>query len=461
MKRRAFLCWIAAILLLAFAALPGLQAVADTPSPARVIVVAIDGPIGPATTDLLRRALARAEQAGAEAVILRIDTPGGLDAATRDIDQAILASKVPVVGWVGPSGARAASAGTYIMYATHLAAMAPGTHLGAATPVPIGGAAPAAPKPRSPKDGAKGEQDDEQDAADRSPSAMERKILHDSAAYIRSLAELRGRNAEWAEQAVREGVSLTASEALERGVIELIAADLQQLLQLIDGRSVQVGEREQVLATAATTVETMEPDWRNRLLALITNPSVAYLLLLIGLYGLLLEGYNPGALVPGVVGVVCLLLAAYALQVLPVNYAGLALIVVGLLLMLAEVITPSFGVLGIGGVIALVLGSIVLFDTDVPGFAVSRGLIAGIGLSSAAGFLLLISLLARSRREPVTTGVAELLHESAIALEDFERSGRVRTRGEVWRAVSEVPVQAGQRLQVTAVDGLTLHVKPL
>jgi membrane-bound serine protease (ClpP class) len=369
---------------------------------------------------------------------------------------------VPGVVWVAPGGARAASAGTYILYASHVAAMAPGTHLGAATPVPLGGQ----PAPAPGRRGAGDEERDEDEDGDAAPtppgpgSAMERKMLHDSAAYIRTLAELRGRNAEWAERAVRLGESATASEALELGVIELIAADLPALLRLLDGREVTIGERTLQLATADAEVSELLPDWRNQLLALLTNPSVAYLLLLAGLYGLLLEGYNPGAMVPGVVGVVCLLLAAYALQVLPVNYAGLALIVLGVMLMVGEMVTPSFGVLGIGGVVSLVLGSVVLFDTDVPGFAVSRGLIGGIAMIAAAGFLLLIGLLERSRRRPVQTGAQELLAAPAIALESFQRSGRVRVRGEVWHALSSEPISAGQPLRIERIDGLTLHVRP-
>jgi membrane-bound serine protease (ClpP class) len=289
---------------------------------------------------------------------------------------------------------------------------------------------------------------------------LQRKILHDSAAYIRSLAELRGRNAEWAERAVREGVSLTANEALQQNVIELIAPSMASLLAQADGRSVQLGEHETLLQTADASIVELHPDWRNRLLALITNPSVAYLLLMIGLYGLLLEGYNPGALVPGVVGVLCLLLAAYALQVLPVNYAGLALIALGLLLMLGEALSPSFGVLGVGGIIALIMGSLVMFDADVPGFEVSRGLIAGVAAVSGGGLLLVLMMLGRSRRRPATTGVDELLHATAIALEDFDVNGHVRVRGEVWQAESTQPVRAGQTLRVEVIDGLRLRVRP-
>ncbi|HRQ65532.1 MAG TPA: nodulation protein NfeD [Xanthomonadaceae bacterium] len=442
-----------------------LLASADTseetaPTP-RVLVATIDGAIGPATTEYVRSAIDRASELGVQAMVLRIDTPGGLEAATRDIDKAILASAVPVVTYVSPSGARAASAGTYILYASHVAAMAPGTNLGAATPVPIGGPQPQRPAPAAKDD----DKDDEDEAKDKDQpgqpgTAMERKILHDSSAYIRALAELRGRNAEWGEKAVREGASLTASEALAKNVIEYIAGSLDGLLEQIDGLEVKLDSDTVTLRTAGAEIIEFHPDWRNRLLSVITNPSVAYLLLLVGLYGLLLEGYNPGAMVPGVVGVVSLLLAAYALQVLPVNYAGLALIVVGVGLMLAEVITPSFGVLGIGGLFALVLGSVILFDTDMPGFGVSRGLIAGIAASSGGAFLLMMMMLGKSRRAAVTTGDHELLALPAVATEDFSGDGHVRIRSELWKAHCDTPVTAGQILKVEAVEGLTLHVRP-
>jgi len=418
-------------------------------------LVAIDGPIGPATTDHLRRGLQEAETEGAAVLVLRLDTPGGLDAATRDIVRAILASRVPVVAWVAPSGARAASAGTYILYASHVAAMAPGTNLGAATPVPLGGpSAPTSPKPKP-------EAEDTEPADKPAPAtAMERKVVNDAAAYLRSLAELRGRNAEWAEQAVREGASLAAHEALREGIVELQAADLDSLLNQLDGRVVRMPFGEVTLATANSEVRELEGGLRYRLLTLITNPTVAYLLLLAGLYGLLLEGYNPGGLVPGITGLLCLLLAAYALQVLPVNYAGVALIVLGVLLMLAEVLTPSFGVLGVGGIAALVLGSLILFDTDLPGFHVSVGLIAAIAFVSSAAMLGLMLFLAQSRRRPQQSGREVMIGASGTALEDFAERGRVRVGGEIWRAVASQPVRAGQGVQVEAIHGLTLHVRP-
>ncbi|MCK7595357.1 NfeD family protein [Pseudomarimonas salicorniae] len=467
--------WLAiAVLLTAWA---GLQAMAPAAAPAqpgsapKVYTVEIDGAIGPATTELLQRALREAEAASAAALVLRIDTPGGLEAATRDIDQAILSAPLPVVVWVAPAGARAASAGTFIVYASHVAAMAPGTHLGAATPVALGGGSPGgpgkAPGPTADESAPESEPGaDEASGKGSAPgpaTALERKAINDTAAHLRSMAELRGRNAEWAERAVREGVSLTASEALEQGVVEVLAADLDALLAALDGREVRLGEDRVVLRTAGAEIVEVEAGWRYRLLALITHPNVAYLLLLAGLYGLLLEGYNPGVLVPGVVGVICLLLAAYALQMLPVNYAGLALILLGLLLMVGELLTPSFGVLGIGGLAALVFGSVVLFDADIPGFGVSRGLIGGIALSTGALMLLGLHLLARARKRPVPGVLDEEAADAgashAVALSDFDGHGRVRARGEVWQAMSRGPVRAGQTVRVLGMDGLVLKVE--
>lgn len=427
----------------------------DQPPASRAaLMIEIRDAIGPATSDFFVRSLAEAKARGAPLFIVQLDTPGGLDSAMRDMIKAVIASPVPVVIYVAPSGARAASAGTYLLYASHVAAMAPATNLGAATPVQIGGG----PPPSSPEPD---KQDEKTSEEERLPgTAAERKAINDSIAYIRGLAELRGRNAEWAESAVKTAASLSASAALEQNVIDIVAEDMDDLLRQLDGRQVRVSTGELQLATGSLQIERIEIDWRTQLLSVITNPNVAYLLMLIGVYGLLLEGYNPGAVLPGVVGGICLLLALYAFQVLSVNYAGLALMVLGIALIIAEAFAPSFGALGLGGIIAFVIGSIILMDTEVPGFQIARSLIGGIAAAGAVVMLFLATYFARSRRRPVTTGVEQLLSQRVVALDDFEHQGRVRMYGEIWNAVTNVPVKEGQTLRVIAVDGLVLHVTP-
>lgn len=412
---------------------------AGAPATAMGVLVPISGPIGPATSDFFVRTLRRAEEDGAALVVVTLDTPGGLDSSMRDMVQAILAADVPVVTYVAPSGARAASAGTFLLYASHVAAMAPATNLGAATPVSIGG---------------------EDSGAKQSGSTLERKAVNDAVAYIVGLAHLRGRNAEWAEKAVRDGASLPSDDAVEAKVIDVVATDLPELLKAIDGRNVKLQTREVRLATSGMVLETVEPDWRTELLSLVTNPNVAYLLMLIGIYGLLLEGYNPGTVLPGVVGAISLLLALFAFQVLSVNYAGLALIALGVLLIVAESFVPSFGTLGLGGIVAFVIGSVMLLDADVPGFGIAWQLIAGMGLVGALVLLGIVSFAVKARRRPVVSGAEGLLRERAQAVESFEREGLVRVHGEIWRASSREPVREGQRLRIVAVKGLRLDVEP-
>ncbi|MDT8385399.1 MAG: nodulation protein NfeD [Gammaproteobacteria bacterium] len=438
-----------------------LASAAPNPLDRHVLLLTVDQPIGPATDDYIQRALETAARQQAALVVIRMDTPGGLDSAMRDIIKHLISSAVPVATYVSPSGARAASAGTYILYASHIAAMAPGTNLGAATPVQIGGLQP--PAPESAPESAPGKAGDKTQAPTEVPqkTAMQKKVINDAVAYIRSLAELRGRNADWAEKAVREAASLPASEALSLGVIDIVATGMGDLLQQIEGRKVLVAGQNRRLQVTGLPVRELAPDWRTRLLSVITNPNVAYILMMIGIYGLILEFSNPGAIVPGTVGAISLLLALYAFQLLPINYAGIGLILLGVALMVAEAFQPSFGILGIGGVIAFVFGSIILLDTEAPGFGINLAVIALFALLSALVFIIVIGMAIRARQRKVVSGLEQLLGGEASVLGDFDQQGMVAIHSEHWRAHTQTPLHKDQIVRVTGLKGLILEVEPV
>ncbi|MCZ7656513.1 MAG: nodulation protein NfeD [Xanthobacteraceae bacterium] len=418
----------------------------------RVLTTDISGAIGVASARQITRAIEQAQRTDAALLVIRLDTPGGLVTSTREIIKMIVAAPVPVAIYVAPSGARAASAGTFMVYAAHVAAMAPGTNLGAATPVQMGGV-PGLPQPK---------EGERKDGKEQSENAAQRKAINDVVALLRSLAQLRGRNAEFAEKAVREAATLTADEARREGVVDIVAGTLPDLLAQLDGRRVKVGESERVLATRGVTPTAYEPDWRTRLLGAISDPNVAFILLLIGFYGLIFEFWSPGSFVPGTIGAISLILALTALSTLPVHYGALALLVLGLALMVAEAFTPGIGVLGLGGLAAFVVGSVFLFegaDADID-FAVSLPLIVGASLTSAALAFFVIGAALKARQRPPATGAEEMIGISGQVVEWAGDRGRVRVHGEVWSARARVALAPRQPVRVVAREGLTLIVEP-
>ncbi|MFA9460699.1 NfeD family protein [Thiohalorhabdus sp. Cl-TMA] len=454
LRRGFFLLLIAAgvvVLLRAAAAPPKEDGEAARP----VVVTAMEGIIGPPQADWMAQSLDRATARNARALVLRLDTPGGLSSAMRDIIQSILSSPIPVLTWVAPSGSRAASAGTYIFYASHVAAMAPGTNLGAATPIQMGGGG----MPGSPQEEPKDRQDGKEGEGQQGPQdPAKRKMVEDAVAYLQSLADLRERNRRWAERAVREGASLPAREAVDENVADFMAANLDRLLTRAEGRTVQTEKGEVTLALEGAPVERIEPGWRIRLLQILANPNIAYILMLVGIYGLIFELASPGAIVPGVLGGISLLLALYAFQALPVNFAGLALMGLGVLFFIAEALVPSFGALGIGGLAAFVLGSILLMDTDLPALEVDWALIGTMSVITGGFMLAVATMAARSHRRQSVSGTGHLIGHTAVAIGDLDPEGWVRFEGERWQAHAEQPIQAGEEVRITAVHGLTLEV---
>ncbi len=412
-------------------------------STSTIIKLEIKGTIGPASSDYLKQGMETALQHNAQMILIELDTPGGLSTSMREMIQVITNSTLPVIIYVSPKGARAASAGTYLLYASHVAAMAPGTNLGAATPVSL------MPTPMI------------ADSNATTPSALEKKAINDAMAYIKSLAELNERNITWAVEAVKEAKSISAKDALNYGVIDLMANNTNELLSKLEGRRVTVSDKNITLSTKDAVILTFEADWKTQFLATITDPNIAYILLIIAIYGIFFELMNPGAIFPGVIGVISGVISLYALNMLPFNYAGLLLILLGIAFMIAEVVITGFGILGIGGVAAFAFGSLLLFDADTLGSGVSIPLIIAFSLVSLVFFIFVIRFIIKSRSVKIVTGVDEMIGSIAEVLESSEKGYRVRCHGEVWYAESNSALEIGQKVRVESLSGLVLHVNPI
>ena len=444
LRRAPLWCLLLSFVLFFF--LPALLLKSEQQS--EVLVLSVDGTINPAVSDYLKKGLSLAAGQQSSMVIIQMNTPGGLDASMRDIIEEILSSPSAVVTYVAPDGARAASAGTYILYASHVAAMAPATNLGAATPIQIGGLGSTKDEDESDKEGSKD-----------SRSTLEKKIINDASAYIRALADKHNRNGDWAVQAVQEAVSLTAREALELNVINIVADDLDDLLKQLDGFELVVNGEPVSLETTGVRLSHFDPSWRYKLLGVISDPTIAYLLLLLGFYGLIYELANPGFFLPGVAGGISLMLALYALQLLPVNYSGLALMILGIGFLIGEAFMPSFGTLGIGGIIAFAAGSLILIDDQT--MRVALPTVIGTTVVSALFVILLMSRVAMMRRKSIHTGIEAMVGTLGEARSDFTGSGLVWIQGESWNAQSSVPVKKGDKVRILAVSGLELIIEPL
>ncbi len=412
-------------------------------STSTIMKLEIKGAIGPASSIYLKEGMEAALHHHAQIILIELDTPGGLSSSMREMIQEITNSTLPIIIYVSPKGAHAASAGTYLLYASHVAAMAPGTNLGAATPVSL--------MPISKMT----------DQNNSTPSALEKKVINDAIAYIKSLAELNERNITWAIEAVKEAKSISAEDALRYGVIDLMADDINELLRKLEGRSVTVSGKNIILRTEDAVIQTFEPDWKIKFLSVITDPNIAYILLIVAIYGIFFELMNPGAIFPGVIGMLSGVIALYALNMIPFNYAGLLLIILGIAFMVAEVFITGFGILGIGGVIAFAFGSLLLFDADTLGSGVSIPLIIAFSLVSLGFFIFVLQFIIRSRSVKIVTGVDEMIGATAEVLELNEKGYRVRCHGEIWYADSNSVLEIGQKVRVESLSGLVLHVNPI